>query len=223
MGFEEAHEAFIHSHLERRSGERRGRLERGHLHGEKLFLHNIWWSFKGNFDHLHPEFEVLDWRGRSYFADFAYLYGGVKLLLEVKGFKSHVKDMDRQRYCNELNREVFLQAIGYRVLSFAYDDVAHQPELVTTLLRMVLNRYQHGEKKTDRQDIDLNEIIGLAFSLARPIRPIDVTDYLLVDHRTAVKLLQTLCHKGWLHPKLIGTGRRVCSYELIRGAWDPIK
>ncbi|MEX1030378.1 MAG: hypothetical protein WDZ91_10125 [Paenibacillaceae bacterium] len=130
--------------------------------------------------------------------------------------------MDRKRYCSELNREVFFQAIGYRILSFAYDDVAHQPELVTNLLRMVLNRYQHGEKAIDRQDIDLNKVISLAFSLAKPIRPKDVTDYLLVDHRTAVKLLQLLCHKGWLHPAIHGSGRRIRSYQLIRGAWDPI-
>jgi hypothetical protein len=222
MGFEEMHVAFIRSHLERRSGERRGRLERGHLHAEKLFLQNVWWSLKGNFDHLHPEFEVLDWRGRSYFADFAYLNGGLKLLIEIKGFASHVKDMDRKRYCNELNREVFLQAIGYRVISFAYDDVAHEPDLVITLLSMVLNRYQQGEKVNDRQELMQTAVIGLAFSLAKPIRPKDVTDYLLIDHRTAVKILHSLCHNRWLRPRLHGDGRRIRSYELIRGAFESI-
>lgn len=41
MKFEEKHAQFIRSHLERRLGERRGRLERGHQHGEKLFLRNV--------------------------------------------------------------------------------------------------------------------------------------------------------------------------------------
>lgn len=220
MQFEEAHEVFIQSHLNLRSGERRGRLERGHLHAEKLFLRNIWWALRGNFDHLHPEFEVLDWRGRSYFADFVYRNGGVKLVIEIKGFSSHVKDMDRKRYCIELNREVFLQALGYRVISFAYDDVANQPDLVITLLSMVLNRYQPGEKPNDRHDHILREVIGLAFYLAQPIRPKDVTDYLLVDHRTAVKLLQKLCHTRWLRPRVHGESRRIRSYELIRGAFE---
>ncbi|MBP1977842.1 hypothetical protein [Cohnella thailandensis] len=35
--FEEAHQVFIRGHLERRKGERRGRLERGHREAEKLF------------------------------------------------------------------------------------------------------------------------------------------------------------------------------------------
>jgi ABC-type transport system involved in Fe-S cluster assembly fused permease/ATPase subunit len=37
MEFEQAHATFIQYHLERRSGERRGRLERGHQAAEKLF------------------------------------------------------------------------------------------------------------------------------------------------------------------------------------------
>ncbi|MGO4275110.1 hypothetical protein AB4Z22_35640 [Paenibacillus sp. TAF58] len=142
MDFEKIHSAFINSHLGRRSGERKGRLERGHQHGEKLFLQNVWWPIKGNFDNLHPEYEILDWRGRSYFADFAYLAGSLKFLWEIKGFGPHVKDMDRKRFADELNRELFLQALGFRVISFAYDDVSQRPDLCITLLRMLLSRYQ---------------------------------------------------------------------------------
>jgi hypothetical protein len=56
--FEEAHAKFIQSHLDRRTGERRDRLERGHSHGERLFLENEWWPLYGNFNQLHPECEV---------------------------------------------------------------------------------------------------------------------------------------------------------------------
>lgn len=85
MTFEEEHAAFIRYHLDNRTGERRGRLDRGHRHGESLFLRNVWWPLRGGFEDLHPEYEVLDWRGRSYFADFACLPGFVKLLFEIKG------------------------------------------------------------------------------------------------------------------------------------------
>lgn len=142
MIFEEAHSAFLESHLRRRTGERRGRLERGHREAEKRFCQNVWWPLRGNFEDLHPEFEVLDWRGQSYFCDFAYLTPAVKLIIEIKGFGPHVREMDRQKYCYELNRETFLSAMGYQVISFAYDDVSQHPELCITLLRMVLSRYQ---------------------------------------------------------------------------------
>ncbi|MNY46886.1 hypothetical protein D3C86_1821090 [compost metagenome] len=64
----------------------------------------------------------------------------MKLIIEIKGFGPHVRDMDRQKYCNELNRETFLTAMGYQVISFSYDDVAHRPELCITLLRMLISR-----------------------------------------------------------------------------------
>ncbi|MBW5448445.1 hypothetical protein GE107_20585 [Cohnella sp. CFH 77786] len=83
MDFEQAHEEWIAAHLNKRRGERRGRLKRGHRHSDQLFAKNVWWRLKGNFEHLHPEFEVLDWRGRPYFADFANILGRyLRLLIE---------------------------------------------------------------------------------------------------------------------------------------------
>lgn len=38
----------------------------------------------GHFDDLHPEYEVLDWRGWPYFVDFAWKPGQVKFAFEVK-------------------------------------------------------------------------------------------------------------------------------------------
>lgn len=61
--------------------------------------------------------------------------------------------MDTQKYCNELNRETFLTAIGFQVISFAYDDVAHRPELCMTLLRMVFSRYQPESSPVDLKNV----------------------------------------------------------------------
>src|SRR5690606_19843686 len=122
--FEQAHAAWLADHLRRRTGERRNRLERGHAHAEKLFARNVWWELKGSFDHLHPEYEVSDWRGRPYFADFCYKLGRQKLLIEIKGYAPHVRDQDRRGFSMELNRETFLTGIGYTVISFSYDDVS---------------------------------------------------------------------------------------------------
>lgn len=220
MNFEETHAAFIRYHLTRRSGERKGRLERGHQHGEQLFLQQIWWPLKGDLDDLHPEYEVLDWRGRSYFGDFAYLPGNLKFLLEIKGYGSHVRDMDRKRFCVELNRETFLQSMGFRIVSFAYDDIAHRPDLCIALLHMLLSRYQPGKRMVDRTVFAENEVIRLAYFLARSIRPIDVANHFDINQRTAVRLLQTLCTKGWLRPVIRGKGVKVLHYELVHGVWD---
>lgn len=216
MNFEELHASFIKSHIERREGERRGRLERGHREAEVLFCRNIWWPLRGNFDNLHPEFEVLDWRGQSYFCDFAWLTWSVKLVIEVKGFGPHVRDMDRQRYCNELNRETFLSALGFQVISFAYDDVARRPELCITLLRMVISRYQPESSPVRLDHVAEKEVIRLACMLARPLRPIDVKTHLSINPRTAVRTLQSLCTKGWFSPVTGSEGKHVVRYELNR-------
>ncbi|RIX53145.1 DUF559 domain-containing protein [Paenibacillus nanensis] len=218
MTFERAHAEFISYHLQQRTGERRGRLERGHREAEILFCRNVWWVLRGNFDGLHPEYEVLDWRGNPYFCDFVWIARAVRLIIEIKGFGPHVRDMDRQKYCRELNRETFLSAMGYHVISFAYDDVAHNPELCITLLRMVLSRYQADGPPVTVRSVTEREIIRLACRLARPIRPIDVTEHLRINHRTAVGALKSMCDKG-LFTSVTGANRKYnVKYELTQSA-----
>ncbi|ULO08626.1 hypothetical protein H1230_07455 [Paenibacillus sp. 19GGS1-52] len=223
MNYEQAHEEFIQQYVACRTGERRGRLERGHRHAEELFLRNVWWPLRSNFDDLHPEYEILDWRGRSYFADFAFLPGPVKILLEIKGFATHVRDMDRQKYSNELNRETFLSGLGYQVLSFSYEDVEQRPELCITLLRMVLSRYQTLGAPIGRVLLIEKEIIRFAVQHTGMIRPKDVADYFEMDPKTVRLMLSKLCDKGWLNSVKVGRGIRIVGYMLARDVlyyWD---
>jgi very-short-patch-repair endonuclease len=214
MSFEESHAEFIHYHLQKRTGERRGRLDRGHREAEKLFCQNIWWPLCENFDNLHPEYEVLDWRGRSFFCDFVWITLAVRLIIEIKGFGPHVRDMDRQKYCNELNRETFLSGMGFQVISFAYDDVAYRPELCITLLRLVLSRYQATASPTSLNSVVEREIIRLACTIAGPVRPIDVVNHLGINHRTAVRTLQSLGKQGLFSAVTGESGKYAVRYEL---------
>lgn len=214
MKFETAHQAFINKHVEQRTGERRGRLLRGHGHGETLFLKNVWWPLYGHFENLHPEYEVLDWRRRSYFGDFAYLPKGLKLIIEIKGYGPHVQDMDRQKYCDELNRELFLQIAGFRVISFAYDDIAHRPEQCIWLLRMLLSRYHPSHKSTNLLSLAEQEIIQFAITRTKPIRPADVIQHLDINYRTDINVLRSLVDQGKLQAVYSGNGARIRYYKL---------
>lgn len=223
MHYEQAHEAFIEKHLASRNGERRGRLERGHRHAEEMFLQNVWWPLRGDFNDLHPEYEVLDWRGRSYFADYAFLPGPIKLLFEIKGYAAHVRDMDRLKYCNELNRETFLYGMGYQVISFAYDDVEQRPELCITLLRVVLSRYLIVDAPHGKLLFAEKEIMRLVVRRAGTVRPKDVADYFALDPKTVRLMLMKLCEKGWLTPVTRGIGVKYVEYKLARDVlyyWD---
>lgn len=59
MEFEEAHGLFIDQHMKSRTGERRGRLVRGHNFAEKLFLQNVWWPMFESLDDLHQNTKYM--------------------------------------------------------------------------------------------------------------------------------------------------------------------
>ena len=159
---------------------------------------------------------MLDWRGLAYYCDFAWLTPSIKLIIEIKGFGSHVRDMDRQKYCNELNRETFLSAMGFQVVSFAYDNVANRPELCLTLcLRMLLSQDRTPSSHIeDPPNLMEREIIRFACASSSPLRPIDVETQLRINHRTAVRTLQSLCRKGLFTPNTAASGKYVVRYEL---------
>lgn len=214
MDFAEAHSTFIQEHISSRKGERRDRLERGHRHAEQLFLQQVWWPLMGSFQNLHPEYEVMDWHGRAYNADFCWRPGQVMLLIEIKGFQTHIRDMDRRRFSYELNRETFLYAMGFQVISFSYDDVEQQPQLCQHLLRMAIGRYRIGNQPETRMKLMEREIIRYAVQLGRPLRPKDVKMHFQMNHEAVVRVLQSLEAGGWLISRSGSGGKRTVAYEL---------
>lgn len=219
MGFEAMHEQWLNGHLRRRSGERRSRLLRGHGHGERLFLRRVWWPLFGHFDHLHPEYEVADWRGQPYFVDFAWIRGSCRFAIEIKGYGPHVQNADRTRYRRELNRETFLQTLGYRVVSVPYDDLEESPEVTRFLLKSLLTPYiavggADGFSPVER------EVLRFAMLADRPVRPVEIARALSLNHRTAVKVLKRLCGKGKLRPMIRGASGRITRYERVLSLED---
>ncbi|HZG75113.1 MAG TPA: hypothetical protein VEZ72_04590 [Paenibacillus sp.] len=176
VDFETAHEAWLQSHIERRTGERRARLLQKR-YAETLFLRKVWWPIFGSFEGLHPEYEVLDWRGRPYYADFVWVWGTVRIVIEVKGYGPHVEQMERKKYCEELNRETFMHGAGLLVISVPHDDVERRPEVIESLLRMVLSRYRSEDAPVSRIQLAEREIVLLAHTLGGAVRPIDVAHF----------------------------------------------
>lgn len=214
MGFAEEHRKWVEEHMSRRTGERRGRLKRGHGHGERMFLEKVWWPMMGHLNDLHPEYEVLDWRSRPYFVDFVWKPGQVKFAFEVKGYGPHVQNTDRTRYRQELNRETYLQIAGYRVVAIPYDDLEASPELTITLLRPLLMPYLvlKLEEKEEFSRLE-RDILRIAVRSNGCIRPVDLVKELGIDKRTAIKGLSLLCHKGKFSPIVLEKSGRVCRYE----------
>lgn len=220
MGYTEEHSRWLNDHLTRRTGERRGRLERGHGHGERMFAEKVWWPIMGNFNDLHPEYEVADLRDRPYFVDFVWKPGRVKFAFEVKGYGPHVQNTDRTRYRQELNRETYLQIAGYRVVAIPYDDLEASPELTISLLRSLLMPYLALKPEEQEYSRLERDILQIAVRSNGCVRPVDLVRGLGIHPRTARKGLNTLCDKGKFNPVVSKESGRVCKYEYIHSFQD---
>ena len=64
----------------------------------------------------------------------------------------------------------------------------------------------------ERVILEEREVVKLGCMLARPIRPKDISEHLLVDFRTARRMLNKLCDKGWFTPIVNGT--QIRQYQL---------
>jgi hypothetical protein len=221
MGFKEIYTGWLEHHTRRRSGERKGRLERGHGHGERMFIERVWWPIFGHLNDLHPEYEVLDWRGRPYYVDFAWMVGQIKFAFEVKGYGPHVQNTDRIRYRRELNREIYLQIMGFKVVSIPYDELEEQPELVISLLKPLLSPYMTVGLRDSIYSRLERDVLLLAHRINKPIRPVDLVKELEINRRTAVRSLKILCEKGKFRPITV-SGSRIARYEFIRSYSDDL-
>ncbi|WP_307585133.1 hypothetical protein [Paenibacillus wynnii] len=215
MDFEQQHQLWMEHHLNVRSGERKGRLMRGHQHAENLLLKNVWWPLFGNLEHLHPEYEVYDWNRKSQFLDFAFITPYGRFGLECDGFQSHIKDMDRERFSYSLNRDTFLTGMGWKIIHFSFDDVQKRPEICRMLLQMVIGPSHLRNISADPVSPLEKEVIRLAWNLGKPIRTKDIVNHYEVNFRTARKWLQGLVHKGMLQP--IIKNKYTCYYEPVEG------
>ncbi|CAH1209890.1 hypothetical protein PAECIP111892_03338 [Paenibacillus auburnensis] len=222
MGFTEEHQKWLDRHKRRRTGERLDRLERGHGHGERMFVERVWWPIFGHLDDLHPEYEVSDWRGRPYFVDLVWKPGQVKFAIEIKGYGPHVQHTDRTRYRQELNRETYLQIAGYRVVSVPYDDLESMPELTISLFKSLLIPYLLKNPDGERSQYTRLEkdILRMAAHSNGLIRPVDLVNELGVNPRTIRKFMKQLCNKGKFRPLPAEGSNRICRYEYIHSLLD---
>lgn len=130
MSYAMEHEKWLKGHLMKRNENRLEALKRGHGYGNQLFLEKIWWSLFGHFKGLHPEYEVLDWRGFPFYADFMWMIGSVRIVFEIQDFGSHVQNMERKGHRRELNRGLFMQSLQYMIVYISLDELKENPQLV---------------------------------------------------------------------------------------------
>jgi hypothetical protein len=211
--FEQVYESFIQSHLRRRTGERLRRLEQGHQYGEKLLLENAWYPAFGHFEKLHPEYEVRDFRNGVRYLDAAYVHEGFRISLEADGYSPHLREISRDAFSDERDRQNDLVIDGWKVLRFSVDRLKQQPRECQRRLQQLMGKCLGEWEMLKGLGLEERELLRKAMRLGGIIKTVDAQDCLGVSDRTARLWLQQLVKKRILLPHS-GT-QRIHSYRLM--------
>ncbi|WP_435923700.1 hypothetical protein [Paenibacillus sp. DYY-L-2] len=167
-------------------------------------MEQVWWPLFGSFENLHPDYEVYDGTGNRSFSTSPSSLPSANSGWNATDIKATLKTLDREAFSYALNRDNFLTGIGWTMLHFSFDDIKNKPEIRRMMLQMVIGPYLIRSTPDTALDPAEKEILRLAWSLDRYIRPKDVRLHLAVDFRTGRKRLRSLVDKGLLKPS--GTG-----------------
>jgi very-short-patch-repair endonuclease len=218
MSFEKEHERWIEQHAKQRKGERLRRLREGHGHAEQLFLKNVWHPAFRHFEHLHPEYEVRDFRDGNRYLDFAYIKHPFFACFEIDGYGPHWRDLDRRKFTDHLNRQNHLVLDGWKVLRFSYDEVVDKPRNCQQLIQQFIGRWLGSEASSHYLSPEEKEILRLAARKQSPITIREAASQIGCGDRHTRTLLRTLADKKLLAPARGSI--RIRSYRLASTSDD---
>jgi len=211
-GVEQAYEAFIQRHLRARKGERLRKLRDDHGYGEKLLLVNAWWPAVGNFEHLHPEYEVRDFKNGLRYLDVALVRGIVKIGFEAVGFGPHAQRVSRWRFSDNLLRDNYLQLDGWRIFYFSVDLLEQQPMVCQQMIQQIMGRYFGDPGPQIKLSAHERDVLRFALSADEAITPGQVRAFLSCGIKYARATLHRLMEAGILAAS--GGTERIRSYSV---------
>lgn len=212
MGFEEEYQIFINTHVQARTGERLRRLKEGHNQAEALFLRQVWCPIFYNFNYLHPEYEVDDFKDGKRYLDFAYIRPGIRICFEIDGYGPHLKNISRWQFSDSLERQNQLVINGWNVIRFSYDQVKEKPRRCQQIVQQIIGLWLADELDYGSLSLIEKEVLRLAVRKAEVIYPKEIEKYVKRSEKTVKKILAQLVYKKILTP---ASGKsRVRSYRV---------
>lgn len=192
------------------------RLTSGHGYGEKLFLSTIWWPVVGSFDHLIPEYLIIDDGDKDRFIDFAYIRAPFRIALEIDGYGPHLKNIDRYQFGDNLMRQNHLILDGWKLFRFSVSDIEQRPERCVRFLRSMLGQWYGQNHATESLTSRERQIIDFALYQNAAIRASDIVREFSIRRESAGRLLRSLCQKGMITP--LTRGQRIHAYIVSKHA-----
>jgi very-short-patch-repair endonuclease len=212
MGFEDEYQIFMNTHLQARKGERLRRLREGHGQAEKLFLVKVWWPLFYHFQHLHPEYEIDDFKDGKRYLDFAYIRSGVRICFEIDGYGPHLKDISRWQFADQLDRQNQLLLDGWMVIRFSYDRVIERPRHCQQITQQMIGKMLGQELEQFPLTPTEKEVVRFAMKKGAPFTPTEICALLNRGDKFVRDILGVLVEKKLLKP--FGGKQRIRSYKL---------
>jgi|GEM_PF-3162828 len=207
MALEEKYACWYRQYAVDSGKERRIRMKERYGEAEAAFVREVWFPLFGGFDGLIPQAEAIDAEGEKRVLDFAWIYGGLMLNVEI----DHAEPLGRSALVQERRRDLHMQAAGWHVVRVAADDVVLRPERCRRMLEVWMNRWVGvGRQMRDpRQD----DVLRFAMASGGTVRFRDVVRYLQVSDKTALAVLRGLVDQGVL-AAAGGARKRVHKYQV---------
>jgi hypothetical protein len=210
--FEKQYAAWFDRQLSGASGERKRRLQEGQGHAEKCFAREVWWEAVGNFEHLHAEYEVQDFRDGSRFLDHAYIRPPYAIDWEIDGFGTHARDLDRRSFSDNLMRQNHLMLDGWLIFRFSYDDIRAKPRQCQQFVQQLIGRLYGSGPFPTKLTATQKELLRWAIRKPSPFTVQEACEHLGIGQQSARTMLHALIHMQMISPAS-GT-QRIRSYRI---------
>ncbi|MDI4647597.1 DNA-binding response regulator [Cohnella hashimotonis] len=197
--FERAYDEMMEKAIKASAGERKRRLLLDRFN-EKLLAQHVWWEVRGDLAGLIPEMEITDLKDGTRFSDYGFLHPIRRprgLLMEADAFGTHVRDVSRWKYADNLERQNHLLIDGWHLLRFSRDDMLEKPRRCQQTLLAALSAWGFIAPK-DRPRLNVYEraILHYAREQAGNVKVGELVEQLEVSYRSIGRHTLVLEQKG---------------------------
>lgn len=186
-----------------REAARKGSFRKKLGHAELMFLELVWGpAFHYDYTGLQAEYPVQDFKGGQRFADFVYIRGNLKLVIEIDGFTTHARDISPGDFDDHLTRQNELVLSGWFLLRFSARQVEKHPQLCQGQLKQAIGHWwSMNQGHLLPEDADVWKLRkSLLIQMARQrngfLKPRDVADAFQITSRAAVNWLKRFHIEG---------------------------
>jgi len=188
---------------------------------EIAFLEYVWGpEFDYNFEGLQAEYPLKDYKGGERFADFTYIRGTLRLLIEIDDFTTHARNISPGEFGDHLLRQNDFVLDGWIVLRFSAYHVKKHSMLCRRQLKQAIGGWWvrtqadnpfRGEGRTSAMRGVLTE---MALRTGAPLKPAEVARAYKISRSTAMKWLVKFTEEGLFLPEK--ANKKVIGYRLNR-------